>query len=471
MSVIALCWLLMLVYVVVRTIRSRASSVGLPIAFILSMTFLYCGAFVYAIPSYTPQRAGSQLQAYFYAWNFSDKTVLAGAGLSLLGVVGFTLGAALLPSFLERARALPDPRLFLENVRDTRRPLMLALGVASVAGFALTGLSIPVPMVDAVLLVCRTLAIAAVCLGAVLSQGVNWRAAAGWYAISLVIPLFYLVIWGFTSYGFITLIILGAFWLTVLARRQIGLARIVGIGAVVTYACLCLFVAWMSFREDIRAVVWSNASLSKRVETISNSFAHTKLLTPTDFESLDWLTVRLNQGLLVGKAVERHAVASDLRLNGGSIIISAAAVVPRALWPGKPTLSQSDFVTRHTGVVFSKSANFGSGPIFELFVNFGATGIFLGMLLLGAIVRALDKAAALGLREGRLIDFVRAFTVGLALVSPLSTIFFMVNTALISWIVLTLLKLALGRRVPATHIESHPGWPARSSQDRAMEHR
>jgi hypothetical protein len=60
--------------------------------------------------------------------------------------------------------------------------------------------------------------------------------------------------------------------------------------------------------------------------------------------------------------------------------------------------------------------------------------------VLGYLVRKIDIAASQGLRRGDLFEFVRWLTVGLAFNAPLTDFFFFINTAIISWLVMTALK-------------------------------
>lgn len=443
MLVIAIAWLAIVIFTIRRTVHVDGPGIGLPTAFLLSMSFLYCGAFIYLVPGYTHVRGDGLLSLAFASWNFTEETVLGGALLTLLGIFGFAIGAVFLVPRSRLERPGPPRDVIIERIRRTRTPLMISLGILTLAGFAITASGIKAPLLDAISLTLRSIAVIIVCLGATFAIFVERKSPKIWIALGVSIPLVYLIVWGFTSYGFIALTVFIGFWIAVLSRQQITARRIILVGGVATYGLLMLFVAWMSYREEIRSAVWGGASLTQRVKVIATGVQHTRILLPTDFESLDWLNLRLNQGLLVGKAMEMHAAVPELRLYGETIALSAAAVVPRFLWPEKPTMGQSAFVAENTGLIFSRSANFGSGAVFEFFVNFGWIGVFLGFIALGYIVRRIDRSAGRALAEGRLIDCARLFLVGLAFIAPLTTIFFMVNGALVSWFVMTGLKYVL----------------------------
>lgn len=443
MLMIAIAWLAIVVFTIRRTVQADGPGIGLPTAFLLSMSFLYCGAFIYIIPGYTHLRGDGLLSLGFASWNFTEQTVLQGALLALLGTLGFAIGAVFLVPRFRLKRPGPPREVVIERIRLARKPLMISLGVLTIAGFAITASGIKAPLVDAISLTLRSMAVIIVCLGATFAIFIDRKSPKLWISLGVLIPLIYLVVWGFTSYGFIALTVCIGFWLAVVSRRRVSIKGMVVIGGLATYGLLMLFVAWMSYREEIRSAIWGGASLTERVSVVADGVQHTRILLPTDFESLDWLNLRLNQGLLVGKAIEMHAAVPELRLYGETIVLSAAAVVPRFLWPEKPTMGQSAFVAENTGLTFARSANFGSGAVFEFFVNFGWAGVFVGFMALGYIVRRIDRSAGRALAEGRLIDCARSFLVGLALIAPLTTIFFMVNGALVSWFVMTGLKYVL----------------------------
>ena len=442
-SWIGLCWLVILVLVCRRTARSRDGTVGLPMAFLFSTTFLYCGAFVYAVPGYSHVRAGGDL--YLQSYQFTEETVLLGTLATVMGIAGFALGC-----WLSTAPA-PSPQrrsgAALQIGRLYRTKVMWGLGLFAFCGFLLNGVSLPIPMLQALAQVARNVAVAIICLGAALTVLVDRRGGYGvWMAVGCTIPAAYVILWGFTSYGFVTLTVYAGFWLGILAPKRLGAWRI-GVGAaLITYLLLSLFVAWMSFREELRAVLWSNAGFNARLGAVLEAFDKTELLQSENFESLDLINGRLNQYIFVGKAIQLHEQEPDLQMDGETLLLALVAWVPRILWPGKPEMGGSGFVAKHTGLQFAEGATFGGGPVFEFYVNFNYAGVFFGFALLGIVLCRIDRSASRALRQGRLLDFIRCFTTGLALIAPLTDLFFIVNTATMSWLVLTGFKMIFESR-------------------------
>ena len=436
MSMIAIVWITLLVITSRNTIHSKDGSVGLPIAFLLSMTFFYIGAFIYIIPDYSPFVTGN---LYLIHYNFTEQTVLSGTIAAVIGIAGFTTGCLLAGIFNERGNT-QAPQLVSVDPKY-RRTLFLLLGGIAVTSFFLNALPPIFPMQQVFAQVGRNIAIPLICLGAVLSvRHDDRRHYLNWILLAAVIPVIYLVVWGFLSYGFIIFTIFASFWLAVIASRRIGFLRMSTSVVLITYILISVFVAYMSFREELRQVIWSESNLTTRFFAIFESFSKTTLFNPFDFESLDWLNTRLNQAIFVGKATEYLEARPESYLNGETLLLALFAWVPRTLWPGKPEMGSNDFIETFTGMQFSESAVFGTGPVFEFYVNFGHVGVFLGFVVLGLIIRYLDKQALIAMKKGRLLDFIRFFTVAIAFIAPLTELFFIISTAIATWLLINSLK-------------------------------
>ena len=74
-----------------------------------------------------------------------------------------------------------------------------------------------------------------------------------------------------------------------------------------------------------------------------------------------------------------------------------------------------DLVSQYTGINFQQGTSVGMGPIFELEINFGYLGVFLGMLLLGIIIGVADRKAGTALRFDDPLTFGKWFLVGIIL--------------------------------------------------------
>lgn len=413
-------------------------------AFLSALAFLHCGSIVYAVPEYSHWRDDGSL--YLQSYDFTVDTVWRGTLASFLGSLAFGLGAITLGG-RQAHRFFRQRVAFLRP--EARKELLIVLGGLGTLGFVFTAIKLSFPLSQALFQVLRNLAIATVCLGPAMVLLIDQRRDyTGWIALAMVIPVVYLVVFGFTSFGFIAFSIFVSFWFCTLASPRMAPPLIcVGVAGLIV-VMLSAFVAWMSFRGRIReAIDGGRGSLSDRIDVIGEAIASIELLHPSNFNSLDWLNIRLNQNIFVGKAIEWHELYPYLKLYGEKLALIPFALIPRFLWPGKPMMGGSSMLEEHTGMIFSSRATFGMGPIIEWFINFGMPGIFFGMLLLGLVVRWIDIQASLSLQTFRFLDFARWFTAGIALVAPLTELFFMFNTALMSFLSLTALKHFVGRRV------------------------
>ncbi len=449
--VIGVSWIALLVFVTRLTMRSPAGSVGLPIAFLYSMSFLYCGFAAYAVPGYSHLRPDGSL--YLQSYGFTEDTVLLGVQACLLGVASFAVGCWL----GEPGRSsIPVRDRGRRDDKGRRSKILLALGLFGLTGFLLNGVSLPVPMAQALLQVARNTAIVVVCLGALYACS-NGEGYLRWMAAAALIPSAYLVVWGVTSYGFIASTIIAGFWLCQLKpTRWNGLRLGLGISAA-SYLLLSLFVTWMSFRQQLRSVLWSQAGFGERLEALGTAISNTELLSPSNFASLDWLNGRLNQYIFVGKMIVWHDMMPDLRLYGKTLYLALIVWLPRFIWSDKPEMGGSSFVSLNTGMRLSQTSTFGAGPVFEFYVNFGYVGVVAGFIGLGLLLRKIDLLSAYSLRTGDTLKFVCWFVVGIAFIAPLTDFFFMFNGAVMSWLVISafglFIGIAPGRRVEVNNMQ------------------
>jgi len=70
-------------------------------------------------------------------------------------------------------------------------------------------------------------------------------------------------------------------------------------------------------------------------------------------------------------------------------------------------------VSKYTGITFQQGTSVGMGPIFELEINFGSIGVFLGMLLLGVLLGVADRKAGAALRLDDPLTFGKWFLIGI----------------------------------------------------------
>jgi hypothetical protein len=440
MQAMLLAWVALVVLIIRRTIA--AGSVGLPAGLVLIMTALYGGAFVYAVPGYTHLREDTRL--YLIHQGFTEWMVVQGTFVSLLAILGFALGCG---AFARPRRTGYAPPVIRAQVHE--RSLLVLLGAVGAVSYLLHVLSVEFPLSGALIEAGRNVGTATICLGMWLAFR-DRRPTLPWLLLAALIPLYYVVVWGFTSFGFMFGLTLLAFWLAQRPARPRGWLRTGLVTLAAVQGFLTLFIGWFSFRDQVRATVWRGEG-RPLAEILSDALQLTEVFSPWNFYALDIVNIRLNLTSFIGRMIEHHAANPDLKLWGATLVILPFVLVPRFLWPGKPERGGSEFMSEHTGTLLSTDTSFGTGSVFEFYINYGAPGVLIGFVVLGWLVRRIDRAAVRALFTGDFLNFARWFAVGAVALDPLIRPFFMVNGMVMAWLLMTLLILAVGpqyRRAP-----------------------
>ena len=419
-----LVWAGLLPVAVMIALR-RGAGVGLVLAFLFQYVLFYgVGGLIHALPwSELPQ---------------SDYVVL-GFEQATYGLAGFVLGQ-LAGSAI--AGSLSAKRSAAEFVQDPRMPQALIL-----FGLAFTLLIKPIlggiPSIGAVVAGGQQLVVVGLCLG-------TWQAwtrggASGvkkWLAYALVVPLFTMLTMGFLGFGVMVVSLLLLFLIHFYRPRW----KFVLGYAVATYAGLSFYVAYMEHRDTLRRAVWlDEGGWSARIDALAETIAS---ITPFDASNPDHLLpidIRLNQNPLAGAAVVYLKASGDFA-HGETIVSAFYALIPRAIWPGKPFYAGSgDLVTRFTGIEFSRGTSVGVGNVLELYANFATNGVFFGLLLIGAVVAGCDRLAAGRLHNGDWRGFAGAFLVGLSLINVGGALAEAAGSAAAAWLVGQFVSSALER--------------------------
>ena len=430
-----------------KIVRGRVRlSVALPIAFFFAMTFEYIGAFAYAVPGYDHLRPDGD--PWLASKEIDVAHIKSGITLTTLALASFVIGVWAFGLGRRINKRAPERRPKIGN------RVFYALGGLTLGGLFTMFVDLPIPMYDAFSQVSRNAAVVFICLGAFVALSKQSKTSfAMWGGAAALVPALYLFAWGFMSYGFLAITFFAAFYAMKLTNKPPGTIPGTAVGALATYGLISIFVSYMSFRGLIRSVVWGGGSISDRFNVVLYAMRDITVLNPFDYASLDWLMMRLNQGMFVGKVIESHAVNETLRVHGETLILALIAWIPRPLWPGKPELGGSNFLQHHSGIDFSDKVSFGAGQVIELYVNFGTPAVIVGFIVLGWVIALFDQRAGESLSAGNYIRFAKYATLGLALIKPLSDVFFLVNTVAATLIVFWVLEtfvVGQNRRVPSS---------------------
>ena len=312
------------------------------------------------------------------------------------------------------------------------------LGGLALLSYVLTAFNFRFPMSGALLEAGRNLALAVAMLGAYLAMR-RGESIVKWYLVGALAPVYFLFVLGFMSLGFLFAMVMVGFYLGQLERPGVKSKSIKFLMIPMMFIGLMSgFTAWMSIRTAFRQVLWFGSEGSV-VETIMEGVSNMSIFSIRDFEALDIVNIRLNLPLYIGRMIEHHELNPSLREFGSTLYTIPFAVVPRFLWPDKPTRGGNEFMSTHTGMTFSSETTFGFGSVFEYYVNFGYSGVFIGFLVFGILLSRVDQVAAIHLNAGRFLQFARLFMVGIVAVDPLQRPFFIVSGAAMAWIIVTLL--------------------------------
>lgn len=420
-------WLLCMAFILWRQQKDDAGA-GLVISYVLQLWVIHwLAAAIYALPWYQSP----------------DLPIRLGLEQSTYAIAGFAIGSSLLaPALLKRkiagAATVSNPGLVDARLVHT----YLVVGIVSY--FVVEPMLHSVATIGAIASAMSNLLLVALgmeCWNGLKAKGAHnsfWR----WVLLSACLPFMTIVTKGFLSYGFAAMLTVFAFVASFYRPRW----KIVVSGFLVGFLALSMYVTYMRDRKDIRASVWRGESYSARISASSRLFTDFELLDLTNIDHLVRIDERLNQNALLGASVLFLQQHPDSSGNGRTIWEAAVSLVPRILWPGKPTSAGSGtLVTEFTGIRFGEDTSVGIGHVMECYVNFGTTGVFFGMILIGTLVGWIDVNAILGLRQGGWQTFTMWWLPGIALLQVQGSLVDAVSSAGAS-VVVALLIQRFGRR-------------------------
>jgi hypothetical protein len=229
--------------------------------------------------------------------------------------------------------------------------------------------------------------------------------------LSLVIPFLTVSLAGFMGYGVVACMTIACF-VGVFYRPRWVFA---GAAGVVLVLGLSLYPTYMSVRDGIRKAVWGEDTFSARLEQMERLINEWQWFDAENKKQLTSIDDRVNQNILIGRAVPRLAEGVVDYGRGKTLWNALVALIPRVIWPGKPQFAGSGtLVSEYTNIEFDKATSVGIGHVMELYVNFGIPGVFLGYLLLGALLGFLDTRCADHLLAGNWKQFTLLFLIGQA---------------------------------------------------------
>ncbi|MCL4768140.1 MAG: hypothetical protein KJZ80_18115 [Hyphomicrobiaceae bacterium] len=384
------------VLILLLTLRRDRLSLGLPLAYTLALALQH-------VPGAIAHSAESGL-LYGTEW------VEVGIWLTAIGMMAFVAGVAV------ARRSIPAAPL--RHIADRQDFAVFCIIGGWFFTFGLSFLA-KIPSLGAAIEKGGAIWILGVLLALRSTvQRTEYVRTAAWLSALMVYPVVTLLLGGFLSYGS-NVIIIACSGLMISSRK---LSRVLLGLVLATVLGLSLFVNYFIARDEIRKVVWSNASWEARIDVVADAFSNAELLNLNDERHLLALHERLNQNLFVGLSAVRLEAGEVDYLNGRSVWEAILAVVPRALWPEKPVYAGSPGIVREmTGLELSETTSWGVGTIMESYINFGWPGLVLGMFFLGWLIGKLDRKAALAEARGQLDRTILFYLPGVALIQTIGS--------------------------------------------------
>ncbi|MFV9507627.1 MAG: hypothetical protein AB4911_24005 [Oscillochloridaceae bacterium umkhey_bin13] len=182
------------------------------------------------------------------------------------------------------------------------------------------------------------------------------------------------------------------FQLLLVATFALGIrVRTLPLFAIGTIILTSLLVGWLASRSLIRSGELSQYGQIDRIEIFVREFAYISPFELTPEQVQEMVRMRVDMTDLLASQVF-YQPRFEPYANGTTIINElAASLVPRFLWPDKPSIvGGSAFVTRFTGMTFAEGTSVGLPYQFELYANGGVPVVIVGLFILGWLTARLE---------------------------------------------------------------------------------
>lgn len=432
-----------LLLTIFRLGRASSPSVGLPVAYLLSLAMLHwVGMIIHGLP--------------WFETHETDYVALGGR-LCVVGALAFAIGSLVVAPLLIRCFHFPNFEEAKTAPASSRLPeIYILLGI--VCFFVLMPLLSKVPSFATISTSGVSLLVVGLCLACWRGNLHNDRRKVFfWLGSTAAIPVVTVLTMGFMGYGAAAATVVFVFVLSFYHPRWHGLLAF----AIAIFLGLSLFVTYFRDRADIRERVWGQEEFASRIERTLETLADFEWIDFRDENHLTAIDGRLNQNVLVGRAVDNLTAGTRNFARGETITSAFIALIPRIIWSNKPIVAGSgDLVASYTGLQFAEGTSIGIGQVMELYINFGMTGVIVGFFLIGVALRLLDTIAAIRLRQGNWPAFMAWFLPSLAFLQTGGQLSEVTGTFAASALLAFLInKTGLGRPAAQPHL-LHPA-PAR----------
>jgi hypothetical protein len=412
---------------------------------------MHIGAVVYIFDDYHHES-----NLYLKSWEYTPATVVAGLKVSVMGIAGYVLGTVSASRFTN-SYVIKTYQTSKEQNRKNLRTHLYLIGIGLVATFAMAVSSSFLGSfsgLTAVFVAFRNALVFGVC-GLIFILALTGRRNVA-IIISLCACMLIIGAQAITSgiLGdsiFVSVSIIS--FMLILFAKKVGVLRGILFSIVILYLSVVCSLAWLSIREGVRQTVLNESTnTSDRLAAVAEEIVAVGPLLIPSTAHFEFLDARLNHNVTIGKIVEHLEVHPELFKGGWGLLESLIAWVPRAIMPNKPERGGSEIVSLYTGLTLSETSSFGSGPIFDFYINFGTAGVLAGCFFFGAALRWLDIRCAESLVCSNQHNALLLFFVAINMVTPFETVFWIVNgivsSLIAGWVILIMINL-----FSASHVE------------------
>jgi hypothetical protein len=240
-----------------------------------------------------------------------------------------------------------------------------------------------------------------------------------WFAALAVYPTLVLVNGGFLSFGSTSVMVVMA---SLLVSTRSHFRAYMGL-VLFSVFCLCVFMSYFQTRDRLREVVWGGSDFNERFRQSTRIITQIRWFDPANELQLIALDQRLNQNFFVGTAAQRIESGQVDLVRGNSIVEGIQALVPRAIWPEKPTFAGSSQMIRDMcGFIVNENTSYGVGQVMEFYINFGLPSLIGGFLLFGFFYGWIDHKAGNAFRRHDYGDLTIWFLLAISILSPLASV-------------------------------------------------
>jgi hypothetical protein len=407
-------WMITSAYIIRNQWSRSLPSVGLPFAYILSFSMIhFFGGLIYCFPWYSTKNA------YLLQSGITFATTSLGFVESTYGTIAFGIGSTIVADSIVRS----SPQNWLKD--RPQQPDWQLPKISLYAGILFVVVINPVLSQFSGFAAFTTSGVSLFIVGLCLSCWKAWcdrDLTTFWkyVGITCLLPVFTVITMGFMGYGAAAasavLVFIFSFYRP---RWRVLIAALLALAL-----GLSVYVTYFRDRNDIRAQSWGGGGLDTKVEQFIKTFQQFEIIDFFNQNHLESIDIRLNQNHLVGKSVDYlgNRKAHDYG-NGESLWTALIAPIPRILWPGKPEFGGSGgIVTGYTGQNFAVGTSVGVGQVLEFYLNFGTSGVIVGFLIFGTILRIIDIVAGHKLLCGNLLGFITWFLPGLGMLQPINAL-------------------------------------------------